>query len=174
MAAMKLRIEPMAPGDWNAVAAIHADGIATGDSTFTSSPPASYEEFMDGKLACGALVAREEGTDRVVGWTILTRVSSRPVYGGVAEVGVYVAGTARGLGVGHALMRDLIARSEAAGIWTLQASVFPENRASLSLHVRHGFRVVGHRERIGKMGHGARAGQWRDTVLLERRSPVVN
>jgi L-amino acid N-acyltransferase YncA len=100
-------------------------------------------------------------------------VSDRCVNAGVAEVSVYVAGAARGRGVGGRLLGELIARSEAAGIWTLQAGIFPENLASLALHARHGFRTIGRRERVGQMTHGPKAGEWRDTVLLERRSAVA-
>ena len=124
------------------------------------------------RLAEQSLVARAE-SGGVLGWVCLSRVSDRCVYAGVGEHSVYVAAAARGLGAGHALMRALIARSEAAGIWTLQSGVFPENAASLALHARHGFRVVGRRERVGKMGFGPCAGQWRDTLLIERRSAVV-
>jgi L-amino acid N-acyltransferase YncA len=166
-------VEPMTDADWPAVAAIHREGIDTGDSTFTAEPAARFTEFMVGKLACGALVARD-GKAGVCGWTILSCVSTRPVYAGVAEVGIYVSADIRGRGVGTLLLRELIARSETAGIWTLQAGIFPENTASLALHLRHGFREVGRRERIGKMTYGPRAGEWRDTVLLERRSPVVS
>src|SRR6185503_13905378 len=106
--------------------------------------------------------------------TRITRVSSRPVYAGVAEVSIYVAGWARGRRMGDGLMRELIACAESAGVWTLQASIFEENVASVALHARHGFRVVGRRERIGKMPPaGPRAGEWRDTVILERRSAVA-
>jgi L-amino acid N-acyltransferase YncA len=166
-------IEAMSEAEWPAIAAIHREGIATGNATFTSEPSPSFAEFLAGKLPCGALTARERATGAVMGWTVLSRVSSRPVYAGVAEVGIYVASAARGRGVGTKLMRELIARSEAAGIWTLQAGIFEENAASLSLHLQHGFRIVGRRERIGRMMYGPRAGQWRDTLLLERRSAVV-
>ena len=108
-----------------------------------------------------------------MGWATVASVSDRCVYAGVAEVSLYVAAAARGRGVGSALMSELIARTEAAGIWTLQAGIFPENAASLALHARHGFRTVGRRERVGKMTHGPRAGEWRDTLLLERRSAVA-
>jgi L-amino acid N-acyltransferase YncA len=170
---MNVRIETMREADWPAVAAIHREGIATGDATFTAEPAASFAAFLEGKHASGRLVARAGDAGEVLGWTILTPVSARAVYAGVAEVGIYVAAAARGRGVGSILLRALIAESEAAGIWTLQAGIFPENGASLALHQRHGFRVVGRRERIGKMARGPRAGEWRDTLLLERRSAVV-
>jgi phosphinothricin acetyltransferase len=117
------------------------------------------------------LVAEEEG--RILGWAALSPVSSRCIYAGVAEVSVYVAEEARGRGVGARLMAALITAAEGAGIWTLQAGIFPENAASIELHQRHGFRVVGTRERLGCMEYGPLAGVWRDVVLLERRSTAV-
>lgn len=169
-----MTIEAMGEADWPEVAAIWREGIATGQATFTAEPVASYAAFCEGKLAVGNLTARSAPGEKVLGWTALSKVSSRPVYAGVAEVGIYVGATARGHGVGAALMRELIARSEAAGVWTVQAVIFPENTASLALHARHGFREVGRRERLGKMpANGLRAGEWRDVLLLERRSAVV-
>ena len=167
------RIEPMKAKDWPAVAAIWREGIATGVATFTAEPSDSFKKFADGKLTCGNLVARDVPSGAELGWTTLSKVSSRCVYEGVAELGVYVAAAARGRGIGHALMRELVARSEAAGVWMLQAGIFPENAASRALHARHGFREVGRRERIGQMTTGPRAGQWRDVLLLERRSKVA-
>ena len=170
---MSVRIEPMTGADWPAVEEIYREGIATGHATFAKEPPATYSAFCDGAIPAGSLVARN-GEGRVLGWTRITRASSRAVYAGVAEVSVYVAGTARGRRVGDALLRELVAGSEAAGVWTLQAAIFEENTASLALHVRHGFRVVGRRERIGRMPPiGPRGGDWRDTLLLERRSKAV-
>ena len=124
-------------------------------------------------MACAGVARTGEGGD-VVGWATLATVSDRCVYAGVAEVSVYVAATARGRGVGAALLQDLIGRAEAAGLWTLMAGIFPENEASVTLHVRSGFRVVGRRERLGKMPPiGPRAGEWRDVLLLERRSKIT-
>jgi len=170
-----MNIGAMAATDWPAVAAIYAEGIATGHATFAGAPSGSFEDFSDGKLMACAVVARDEGMEQapLLGWATLTKVSDRCVYAGVAEVSVYVAEAARGRGVGAALMSRLIARADATGVWTLQAGIFPENAASLALHARHGFRVVGRRERIGKMTHGPLAGRWRDTLLLERRSEVT-
>ena len=166
-------IEAMSAADWPAVREIYADGIATGHATFAEAPPATYDDFCASAIPTGSLVTRDE-LGVVVGWTRITRVSQRSVYAGVAEVSVYVAQGARGRGLGDALMRELVLRSEAAGIWTLQASIFEENLASAALHARHGFRVVGRRERIGKMpAIGPRAGKWRDTLFLERRSAFV-
>lgn len=170
---MSVTIAPMTEADWPEIVTIWQEGIATGHTTFTPEPAASFEKFCEGKLEAGRLVARA-AAGAVVGWTVLTRVSTRPVYAGVAEVSIGVAAAWRGQGVGGALMRELIARSETANVWMLQSVVFPENVASLALHERCGFRLVGRRERIGLMPPiGPRAGEWRDTLLLERRSTVV-
>ncbi len=171
---MNVRVEKLTDADWAEVAAIYQEGIATGHATFASAPADSFEEFCEGKLESCALVAREGAKGRrILGWATLAKVSDRCVYAGVAEVSVYVASSARGRGVGSALMRALIAKSEAEKIWTLQAGIFPENTASVALHERHGFRIVGRRERVGKMTFGPQAGKWRDTLLLERRSSVA-
>ena len=172
MDASKILTMAVTAADWPAVAAIYREGIATGHATFASAPPDSFAEWIESKVAGCSLVARD-AVAVVVGWACLTPVSDRCVYAGVAEVSVYVAAAARGRGVGDALMADLIERSEVAGIWTLQAGIFPENQPSIALHMRHGFRQLGRRERIGKMTHGPLAGQWRDTLLLERRSSVA-
>lgn len=169
---MSIRIANLTEPDWPAVAAIYREGIATGHATFASEPPANFAEWSKSKVVGCSVVARNDA-GQPVGWACLTPTSDRCVYAGVAEVSVYVAASARGQGVGDALMREVIARSEVLGIWTLQAGIFPENRSSIALHVRNGFREVGRRERIGKMTHGPLAGQWRDTVLLERRSAVA-
>jgi phosphinothricin acetyltransferase len=169
---MTTSIVPMTAGDWPVVAQIYREGIATGNSTFASEPPPTFAEWNKSKVVGCSLIARDD-TGHVIGWACLTPTSDRCVYVGVAEVSVYVAESARGRGVGDALMREVIARSEVLGIWTLQAGIFPENKSSIALHVRNGFREVGRRERIGKMTHGPFAGQWRDTVLLERRSMVA-
>jgi phosphinothricin acetyltransferase len=159
-------IRGMDPGDWPAVPRIYADGIATRLATFEEEPP-SWEEFDRGRLAGHRLVAVEAG--RVVGWAALSRVSSRECYAGVAEHSVYVAEDGRGRGIGRALLEAVLTGADAAGMWTIQTSVFPENEASIALHERVGFRVVGRRERIAKLD-----GRWRDTLLLERRSPAVS
>jgi L-amino acid N-acyltransferase YncA len=159
-------VRDLRPADWPEVRTIYEEGIATGDATFESEPP-DWEAFDAGRLPAPRLVAEDEH-GRVVGWAVLGPVSSRCVYGGVAEVSVYVAAVARGRGVGSRLLAELVSRSEAAGLWTLQAGIFPENEATLALHRKLGFREVGRRVRIGKM-----AGRWRDTLLLERRSDVV-
>jgi L-amino acid N-acyltransferase YncA len=160
-----MTIAPMAPSDWPQVSSIYREGIATGDATFETEVP-SWEEWDAAHLPHCRLVAREAG--RLLGWAALSPVSRRPCYAGVAEVSVYVREAERGRGVGRALLEQLTAASEAAGIWTLQGSTFPENAASLRLQAACGFRVVGHRERIAKLD-----GVWRDTVLTERRSPTA-
>ncbi|HEX5005035.1 MAG TPA: GNAT family N-acetyltransferase [Gemmatimonadales bacterium] len=160
-----LQIRPMTAADWPAAAEVYREGIATGDATFNTEAP-SWESWDRGHLAPCRLVAVQGG--EVVGWTALTPVSDRCVYGGVAELAVYVAARARGRGVGRALLDALVAASEAAGIWSLQAGIFPENAGSVKLHERAGFRFVGRRERLGQMG-----GRWRDVLMFERRSRVV-
>ena len=161
----QLLITELTVGDWPAVQAIYAEGIATGQATFETTVP-DWAAWDAARLTCCRLAARRGAA--LVGWATLGPVSARPVYRGVAEVSVYVAAAARGQGVGRALLAALVAASEAAGIWTLQASIFPENAASLALHAACGFRVVGRRERIAQH-HGL----WRDTLLLERRSDVL-
>lgn len=162
---MELQIAPLLPADWERVREIYEAGIAGGDATFETEAP-DWEEWDRRHLAAGRLTAATE--EGVVGWVALTPTSARRVYAGVAEVSIYVAPEARGRGIGQALMERLIAAAEQAGIWTLQAGVFPENRRSLALLERMGFRRVGYRERIGKA-----AGGWRDVVLLERRSGSI-
>jgi len=160
-----LLVDKMGPGDWERVKAIYLEGIATGQATFEVEAP-SYAAWDESHLPFARLVAREAGA--VSGWAALSRVSQRQAYAGVAEVSVYVARNRRGSGVGRALLEALIAESERRGIWTLQAAVFSENSATIGLHRRCGFREVGRRERIGKLD-----GAWRDTILLERRSALV-
>ena len=164
MEQMTLRIEPMIPADWEQVCAIYEEGIATGLGTFETNAP-SWEEWNAARLPHSRLVARDQG---VLGWAALSPVSKRACYTGVAEVGVYVAAVARGRGIGRALLDALIESSEAHGIWTLQGATIAENKASLALQAGCGFRVVGRRERIGKL-----AGVWRNTILTERRSTKV-
>jgi len=162
--AATIAIQAMAEKDWPMVREIYAEGISTGNATFESSPP-EWSPWEAGHLQAGRLVARSQ--NQIVGWAALSPVSSRCVYAGVAEVSVYVGQQFRGLGIGGKLLAALIENSEHAGIWTLQAGIFPENVASVELHKSHGFRVVGTRERLGSMG-----GRWRDVLLLERRSKV--
>jgi len=157
----------MMAAHWPAVRAIYAEGLATGQATFTTEPP-TWAEWDASHLPTGRLVAAGDGAELLLGWVALSPVSGRCVYGGVAEVSVYVAAAARGQGVGRQLLAALVAASEQNGLWTLQAGIFPENVASVRLHEAAGFRQVGRRERIGQL-----RGQWRDTLLLERRSAVV-
>ena len=152
--------------DWPAVAVIWAEGIATGSATFETEVP-SWEEFDRTRLPGQRLVAVDDG--EVVGWAALSPASSRECYAGVAENSVYVTSASRGRGIGRALLDALVAHADSAGIWTIQTSVFPENQASVALHERVGFRVVGRRERIAELD-----GVWRDTLFLERRSPSVS
>ena len=152
----------MHSSDWDAVRLIYMAGIATGQATFETEAP-SWEQWDVTHLTFARLVASDD--EPVVGWAALSPISRRRAYAGVAEVSVYVDEHHRGAGVGRALLDALIVQAEENGIWTLQASVFPENLATVALHRRCGFREVGHRERISKLN-----GVWRDTVLLERRS----
>ncbi len=161
-------VRSMTAADWPAVAEIYREGIEDGEATFESSVP-SWEAFDAGKLAAPRLVAIDEA-DAVAGWAAASPVSARAVYRGVVEHSVYVARGARGFGVGRALLDAFVAAADEAGIWTIQSSVFPENAASIRLHESAGFRVVGRRERIARSTVGPRAGAWRDTVLIERRS----
>lgn len=161
-----LKIEAMSPDDWPAVRAIYEEGLATGVGSFEVAAP-SWEQWNAARLPHSRLVARnEEG--QLVGWAALSPASQRACYSGVAEVGVYVTASARGAGVGRALLEAVIESSEANGIWTLQGATIAANTASLALQERCGFRVVGRRERIGK-----RDGVWHDTILTERRSEKV-
>jgi phosphinothricin acetyltransferase len=167
------QIAAMQAEHWPAVRAIYAEGIATGHATFESEPP-SWEAFDVGHLGEHRLIAVDpDDTDRVWGWVAATAVSDRCVYNGVVEHSVYVSQQARGRGVGRSLLAALIASTEAAGVWTIQSGIFPENDASLALHTAMGFRVVGTRSGVGRMTYGPMAGQWRDVVLLERRSSVA-
>jgi len=156
----------MESADWPAVASIYRQGIETGDATFETEVP-SWEAWDAARLETCRLVAEADG--RVAGFAALSPTSYRPVYAGVAEVMVYVAAEVRGRGVGRLLLDALVQRSEDAGIWTLQAGIFPENEASIAVHRASGFRVLGTRIRPGR----AVDGRWRDVVLLERRSTVV-
>ena len=162
-----LRIEPMSAADWPAVRRIYAEGIATGDATLEREAP-DWDHFDRSHKADCRLVARD-GRNEVVGWVALAAYSARRVYSGVAWESVYVAADARGQGVGRALLEALIPVSETAGFWTLLAGIMKENRASLALHRRCGFRRVGMLQAMGR----DRAERWRDVVVMERRSEVV-
>ena len=161
-----MRIDILQPTDWPAVRAIYEAGIATGDSTFDTEAP-SWEIWDETHLREHRLVARDAAGE-VVGWAALSPLSDRCCYSGVVEHSLYVAPGHWRRGIGRRLLEALIASTEAAGVWTIQTGVFPENEASVALHLRCGFRTVGRRERLGKLD-----GRWRDVLLLERRSPVV-
>lgn len=154
-------IDRMRATDWEQVRAIYLEGIRSGHSTFETDAP-SWERWDEGHLQIARFVMRDG--DTVLGWAALSPVSKRDVYRGVAEVTVYVSENAHGQGIGRELLEALIDESEKSGIWTLQASIFPENTASVQLHLRCGFREVGRRERIAMLN-----GVWRDTLLFERR-----
>lgn len=154
-------IRPMASDDWSAVETIYAAGLSAGNATFETSTP-TWGHFDASKLPEHRLVAEDGGT--VLGWVAVSPVSTRPAYAGVVEHSVYVDPASAGKGIGTALLGELINSTEAAGIWTIQSSIFPENTASLALHRRAGFRTIGTRERIAQH-HGI----WRDTILVERR-----
>jgi L-amino acid N-acyltransferase YncA len=160
-----MELRALRPEDWPAVRAIYEAGIATGNATFEAAAP-GWPAWDAAHLADHRLVARHGG--QLLGWVALAPVSERCAYAGVAEDSVYVAPDAQGRGVGRALLGAVVASAERGGIWTVQAGAFPENQASVRLHQACGFRVVGVRERLGRL-HG----RWRDVLLLERRSPVI-
>jgi len=177
---MKYAIVEMSPGDWAHVRVIYEEGISTGCATFETDP-GTWDKWDAAHLKAHRFMARRTspaseplvtgasvGDSSILGWAALVPVSNRPVYAGVAEVSVYVASKSQGHGVGRALLEALIASAERAGIWTLQALIFPENRPSLALHLRCGFREVGRRDKLGKL-----YGKWHDVLLLERRSKVA-
>ncbi len=155
----------MAPTDWPTIHRIYEDGIATGTATLETMAP-SWMAFDSAHLASCRMVAEENG--EVVAWAALTPVSGRCAYGGVAELSIYVAAHSRGQKIGQKLLEALVAQSEDAGFWTLQAQIFEENEASVHIHEAAGFRVVGIRERIGQLKD-----KWHNVVLMERRSHVV-
>jgi len=155
----------MKVSDWPSVSRIYAEGIATGFATFEKEIP-SFESWDTNHLHSCRIVADKEG--EILGWAALSPVSDRCVYGGVAEVSVYIGQDFRGLGVGKRLLKELIHQSEAAGLWTLQSGIFPENKGSIKLHENLGFRKIGHRERVGKLD-----GSWIDNVIFEKRSKKV-
>ncbi len=160
-----IEIAPLTSSHWDAVRTIYLEGIATENATFQQAAP-PWPEWDKSHLPSCRYVAKFER--QILGWAALSPVSSRCVYSGVAEVSVYVAQAARGTGIGTKLLAKLIEDSEEENIWTLQAGIFPENKVSLTLHTRAGFRIVGIRERLGSMN-----GHWRDVVLMERRSSVA-
>ncbi len=157
-----VEIRPLVRADWPAIERIYAEGIASRNATFEEAPP-SWSEFDAGRLPSHRFVAVEDGD--IVGWVAISPTSKRECYAGVVEHSVYVAGHAQGRGIGRTLMEALLESADAAGIWTIQASIFPENEATAALHEKLGFRVVGRRDRIAKLD-----GEWRDTIFIERRS----
>ncbi|NUR29453.1 MAG: N-acetyltransferase [Catenulispora sp.] len=159
----------MSPAHAADVLRIYQHGIDEGDATFEAAVP-TWEAFDAAKYPDHRFVALEDGAAPVLGYVVVSPVSKRPCYAGVVELSVYVAPEARGRGVASHLLSTLITSTEAAGIWTINAGIFPENTASLALHQRHGFRVLGRQERVGKTV----AGVWRDVLLLERRSALVD
>lgn len=165
MIASTLVIEDMLAADWPRVCAVYLEGILSGNATFETEPP-NWEQWDRNHLPYGRLVARND--DGLAGWAALSPVSTRKCYAGVAEVSVYVASSARGQGIGRALLNEVIRAAEANGIWMLQGSVFPENVASLRMCAKSSFRQVGRRKHIAKLN-----GLWRDTILIERRSNRV-
>jgi phosphinothricin acetyltransferase len=163
-------VREMTAADWPDVEAIFAAGIHGGEATFETRTP-TWERFDAGKIPSPRLVAVTPSGE-VIGWVAASPVSTREVYRGVIEHSVYVRPDLQGHGIGGTLLTAFIAAADAAGYWTIQSSIFPENTASLALHARAGFRVVGRRERIARSTLGPHAGQWRDTVLIERRSAL--
>lgn len=159
-------IRELLAADWPVVRSIYVEGMATGNATFETTPPEWTVWDTNHRPDCRFVA--EDDAGMVCGWAALTPVSGRCVYAGVAEVSVYVAEASRGKSIGWRLLENLVQASEEAGLWTLQAGIFPENATSVRLHERTGFRLVGRRERIGQM-----QGAWRDTLVLERRSNIV-
>ena len=160
-----VKIKPMQQVHWEKVKIIYESGIATGIATFETTAP-SWEKWNNGHLAFARLVAIKN--NELVGWAALSQVSNRCVYDGVAEVSVYVGNNHKGRGIGKLLLQNLITESESNGIWTLQAGIFTDNIASVKLHEKVGFRVIGYKERIGKLKNN-----WKDNYILERRSKIV-
>lgn len=158
----------MTAGDWPTVEKIYAQGIEDGEATFEVATP-TWAAFDAGKLP-GMRIVAVDGGDAVVGWVAASAVSSRPAYRGVVEHSVYIDRSARGQGIGRLLLTAFIDAADDAGVWTIQSSIFPDNSASLKLHEAAGFRVVGRRERIAQAAVGPHAGEWRDTILIERRA----
>ena len=163
-----IRLREMTADDWPAVEKIYAQGIEDGEATFEVATP-TWAAFDAGKLP-GMRIVAVDGGDAVIGWVAASAISSRPAYRGVVEHSVYIHRSARGQGIGRLLLTAFIDAADRAGVWTIQSSIFPENSASLKLHEASGFRVVGRRERIAQAAVGPHAGEWRDTILIERRA----
>lgn len=162
-----MKIRPYSCDDWPDVEHIYTEGIATGLATFETKPKTRHSWEGD-SVPGSALVAEDTATKGILGWAVLWPTSSRKAYAGVCEVSLYVGAQARGRGVGRLLLEELVTVSEQLGIWTLQAGIFEENTLSVSLHEKCGFRTVGVREKIGILGS-----EWKNVILMERRSKVV-
>ena len=160
-----IAIAPLTPDDWPSVRRIYADGVATGNATFETEPP-EWDDWNRSHHPQCRLVARIG--DAIVAWAALSPVSARACYAGVAEHSIYVDEAYRGRGIGKTLLTEFVRQSEAAGFWTLQSSIFPENEASIAIHLACGFRILGRRKRVAMLN-----GVWRDTVIVERRSGVA-
>lgn len=167
---MNYLIDTMTPADWEQVRSIYLEGISTGNSTFETAAP-EWDKWNASHLQEHRLVVRDGA--HILAWAVLSPVSARAVYSGVAELSLYVAAGNRGKGIGSILLEALIESTEKAGLWTLQGGIFPENTASLRLVKRFGFRQIGIREKIGRMTYGPMSGTWRDVILVERRSTVA-
>lgn len=163
---MTIIIRKVTPDDWEQVKFIYEAGIATKNATFETEAPSTFEQWYRNANPTCSLVAEKDGA--ILGWCKLTPVSSRKVYSGVGEHSIYIHPNTKGKGIGNLLLGQLIKTSEAEGFWTLESKIFVENEASIQLHKKNGFKVVGIREKIAK-----RDGIWRDTLLLERRSQLI-
>jgi L-amino acid N-acyltransferase YncA len=164
----QLTVSQLTVDDWPSVARIYAAGIAGGNATFEHTVP-TWEDWSGARVSEPCLLARDDRNGQVIGWAALSPVSYREVYRGVGSVSIYVDPKQAGKGIGRLLLTELIVASEQAGFWTLEAGIFPENAASIALHERCGFVLVGTRRRVGQM----RDGRWRDVLLYERRSQTV-
>ncbi|QCR32304.1 GNAT family N-acetyltransferase [Lysinibacillus sp. SGAir0095] len=163
---MSILMRTVTKNDWEQVKTIYEAGIATKNATFETEAPSSFDQWYGNAIASCTFVAEEDAI--ILGWCKLTPVSYRKVYSGVGELSIYVHPDAKGKGVGNLLLHHLIKHSEAEGFWTLESKIFCENEASIQLHKKNGFKIVGIREKIGKQD-----GIWRDILLLERRSDLV-
>ena len=168
-----ISIKKITKDDWPDVARIFQEALDTGNSSFETSPASSYEVWMENKYEDCCIIARETSTGDALGWACLSTTSKRTVFRGVAELSVYICTAHHGKRIATQLLDHLFPLSEASNIWTIQSGIFPENTISLKMHEKYGFREVGRREKIGLMEMGPYKGQWRDIILLERRSKVA-
>ena len=167
-----MKITSLNASHWGDVKRIYQQGIDTGHATFEEFPPSSWEDWSEKFLSSFQLICLDGGI--ALGWAAISRISTQNIYTGVGEVSLYIDPDHQGQGIGKILLKRIIHLSEDQGFWTLQAGIFPENVISLELHQAFGFRVVGVRKKIGKMTIGPMAGIWRDVLLLERRSDVLD